>query len=249
MNKRQWVLSFAASVTLVVLLMPTVIAWAAGDGNSAWVKIGSGEKQADLSVGDILGDAKIVDGKCSVPDMSMGIGGDLSSLRVGVDSDTCKVIVRSIVASEGGPATSGLDGESISANSTQRWWVEALTKVVGINSIDDLTKTRTSLEFTRAPGAVYDGGNTLTDCWGNHTLPGYYYYVDDCLVNAHDFVGQYSVFIRLKGTYTHTLYPPFGHFTTAKAEGTVTQNRAVCEGGSLPFASDLECELDSALLN
>jgi hypothetical protein len=119
--------------------------------------------------------------------------------------------------------------------------------VVGINSIDDLTRTRTSLEFTRTPNSVFGGGNTGATCWGNHfPKPPFYYYVDDCRVNAFDFDGPSSVFIRLKGIYTNTLVPSFGHWTTAKAEGTVTTDRAVCAGGSLPAGpSDLECELDS----
>ena len=141
----------------------------------------------------------------------------------------------------------GLDGRSFPAGPVQQWWVEALTKVVGINSIDDLTRTRTSLEFTRTPNSVFGGGNTGATCWGNHfPSPPFYYYVDDCRVNAFDFDGPSSVFIRLKGIYTNSLVPSFGHWTTAKAEGTVTTDRAVCAGGSLPIGpSDLECELDS----
>ncbi len=98
MTIRQWALSFVASVTLVVLLMPAVLALTAGDENSAWVKIGTSEKQTGLRVGDVLGDAEIVDGKCSMPAISMGIGGDLTSLRVGIDNDTCKIVVKEMVA-------------------------------------------------------------------------------------------------------------------------------------------------------
>ena len=80
--------------------MPAVLAWTDTDENSAWVQIGSGEKQTDLSEGDKLGDAEIVDGKCLMPTMKMGLGGDLSLLRVGADPDTCEIVVKRIVAKE-----------------------------------------------------------------------------------------------------------------------------------------------------
>ena len=35
------------------------------------------------------------------------------------------------------------------------------------------------------------------------------------------------------------------HWTTAKAEGTVTHDRATCAAHNLPSGSSLECELDS----
>ena len=35
------------------------------------------------------------------------------------------------------------------------------------------------------------------------------------------------------------------HWTTAKAEGTVTHDRATCAVHDLPIGSSLECELDS----
>lgn len=120
-----------------------------------------------------------------------------------------------------------------------------MAKVVSLNSIDDLTKTRTSIEFTRTPTSVFGGGSTATDCWGNHyPEPPFFYYVDDCYENAFDFDGPSSVFIRLKGEYYHLVIPVFNHWITAKAEGTVTHDLATCAVGNLPIGSDLECELD-----
>ena len=37
----------------------------------------------------------------------------------------------------------------------------------------------------------------------------------------------------------------FDHWTTAKAEGTVTHDKATCAVHNLPIGSSLECELDS----
>ena len=224
---------------------------------SAWVQIDGEEKQSNLRSGNILGTVDVVDGKCEgVPDFSMGLSNDLRSFQVGVNTDqaataeTCDIVVRNMVFNDDHATGDTESRARIPSVSYQEWWVEALAKVVGINSIDDLTKTRTSLEFTRTPTSVYGGGNTATDCWGNHyPSPPFYYYVDDCYVNSFDFNGPSSVHIRLKGEYEWQIEPGqggvFDHQTTAKAEGTVTHDRAVCTVIDLPIGSSLECELDS----
>ena len=119
--------------------------------------------------------------------------------------------------------------------------------MVGVNSIDDLTKTRASLDFTRTPDVVFDGRNFATDCWGHHSIqPPFYWYMDECNVNAFDSDGPSSVFIQLKGEYHHSVVPVLlDHWTTAKAEGTVTHDKATCAVHDLPSGSSLECELDS----
>ena len=123
MTPRQWVLSFVVSVALVALLMPIVLALADGDGNSAWVKIENGEKQANLSVDDVLGDGRIVDGKCLMPDMSMGIGRGFTSMRVGLDADTCQIVVKELIATEDADSTTsaqGMGGTSLSGGNVER---------------------------------------------------------------------------------------------------------------------------------
>ena len=65
-------------------------------------------------------------------------------------------------------------------------------------------------------------------------------------MNAFDFDGPSSVFIRLKGEYRHSVVQLlFNHWTTAKAEGTVTHDKATCAVHNLPIGSSLECEIDS----
>ena len=132
MTDRQLVMSFVASVALVAILMPAFLVLAARDENSAWVKIGSGEKQTGLESGEVLGDAKVVDDKCSMPDVSMGLAGDLRYLRIGVDNDTCKIVVKEINVREetaGSSAGQGLDGRPLPAGSSVDWQIEALAKV------------------------------------------------------------------------------------------------------------------------
>ena len=194
----------------------------------------------------------MVDGKCVMPVMKIGLSGDLSSLRVGTDPDTCEIVVKGIVErpTDGStPSSQGTTGRSLPSVNYESRWVEALTKVVGINSIDDLTRTRTrtSVEFTRSPDVVFGGTNTATDCWGNHSIPPFFYYESSCNVNAFDFDGPASVNIRLKGVYNHIYDSAFDHWSTAKAEGTVTEDKATCAVGGLPVLSDLECELDYGL--
>ena len=123
MTDRQWIVSFVVSVALVVLLMPTFLALAGGDGNSAWVKIENGEKQTNLSAGDVLGDARVVDGRCLMPAMSMGIGSEFKSLRVGLNPDTCEIVVKELAASEdaeGATSTREVGGNSPSTRNVER---------------------------------------------------------------------------------------------------------------------------------
>ena len=125
MTLRQWLLSFGASVTLVVLLMPVVLALTDDDGNSAWVQVEGGEKQTNLRQGDNLGDGVVVDGECKTPNLKMGLSSDLRSFRVGVDPDTCKIVVKEIVEKEtetdgSTPTNLSTGGRSISVSHTDR---------------------------------------------------------------------------------------------------------------------------------
>ena len=248
---------FGAAILLLLLLLPASIVMGS-EKTSAWVQIDGQAKQSNLRSGNVLGTVDVVDGECdSAPDFSMGLSSDVKSFRVGVDTDvadgaeTCDIVVKNMVFNEDHTEGPGSMAGSIAPSASyQEWWVEALAKVVGLNSIDDLTKTRTSFEFTRTPTSVFGGHDGDTDCWGNHyPSPPFFYYVDDCYVNSFDFDGPTSVHIRLKGEYEWQIIPGtggvFDHQTTAKAEGTVTHDRAVCTVVDLPLGSSLECELDS----
>ena len=130
-----------------------------------------------------MGTVDVVDGKCEgVPDFSMGLSDDLKFFQVGAnprtenDAETCDIVVRNMVFNDDDATGDTESRARIPSVNYQEWWVEALAKVVGLNSIDDLTKTRTSLEFTRTPTSVFGGGNAATDCWGNHyPSPPFYY--------------------------------------------------------------------------
>ena len=120
---------------------------------------------------------------------------DLQSFQVGAnprtenDAETCDIVVRNMAFKEDDPTGNTGSRARIPSVNYQDWWVEALAKVVGLNSIDDLTKTRTSLEFTRTPTSVFGGSNPATNCWGNHIPPPPFFdYVDDCYVNSLDFL-------------------------------------------------------------
>ena len=135
-----------------------------------------------------------------------------------------------------------------------QWRVEALTKIVGLNSIDDLTKTRAKVKFKTASftggGPVYDGSDPRGNCWGNNfPSPPFYYYVEDCTITATSLNGPSSIYAKVEGEYSHALIPPWGHTTTAKATARGYYNmpyvfHATCSGTSLPSdPADLECEL------
>ena len=101
----KWCLSFIFSVTLVVLFLPTLLAYVFDDrdksgdaGKDAWVQVDGDPKQTDLHPGDIVREGQRIDGECQTPDITIGISGDLRSMRVGPDPDTCDIVVKEIVA-------------------------------------------------------------------------------------------------------------------------------------------------------
>ena len=119
---------------------------------SAWVQIDGEEKQSNLRSGNILGTVDVVDEKCEgAPDFSMGLSDVLKPFQVGVNTDkednaeTCDIVVRNMVFNDDDATGDTESRARIPSVNYQEWWVEALAKVVGLNSIDDLTKTRTSL--------------------------------------------------------------------------------------------------------
>ena len=137
--------------------------------------------------------------------------------------------------------------------------MESLAKVVGINSIDDLTKTKAWFTFKTANisggGPLFEGGGEGGSCWGKHSpQPPYYYYVDTC-TRYDDVDSSTEMSVETEGEYYHTAVESFGHSVRSKAiaYGNVGMGDAFdneCSGDSLPLPSisDLECELYWELL-
>ena len=60
-------------------------------------------------------------------------------------SETCDIVVRNMVFKEDDATGNTGSRARIPSVNYQDWWVEALAKVVGLNSIDDLTEDQDQL--------------------------------------------------------------------------------------------------------
>ena len=179
------------------------------------------------------------------------MSGDVSKVRVGIEEGTCNLVVKELVPRQAEEERSDADADA----EGYKWRVDALAKVVGFQSIDDLTKTRSKVDFKMANftggGAVFDGSNRAGSCWGNHfPSPPFYYYVDECVYDGSSLSGPTLIYSTVRGEYDHRVpLSPFGHTTTATAAARGYQVMpyvflAVCTGSSLPpWPADLECEL------
>ncbi len=102
---------------------------------------------------------------------------------------------------------------------------------MGVNSIDDLTKTKASFTFKTANitggGPLYDGDIGLGggSCWGKHDpQPPYYYYVASCTLNGYNVTSTTYMYSEIEGEYIHTLVGPFGHSVISEAVAHGYQN-------------------------
>ena len=195
---------------------------------------------------------KTEDVDCAIPDVTIEMSGDVKSVRLAVDNETCNTYVKEIV--ENPPFSEG-NSSYFDVTSGYKWRVEAITRVVGLESIDTLSRTRAKVDFKMASftggGSVYEGSDTYKNCWANHTFLPFHYYEESCTRTDVDLNGPSSIFTDVEGEYSHLLVPSWGHITSAKAQARGYRNmphvfHATCRGESLPPSSaELECELDS----
>ena len=170
------------AVAVITLLAPSVITFAngnaqappvAGEGaNSVRITVG-GETVANVAEGDVVYEGEKVSddgaGKdaelplCDIPGVRMQFSGDVRRVRVGLAKGACNLIVKDLVMNfkplpthdDNAPAST-----AINAQLGYEWHIESLGKVVGINSIDDLTKTYARFHFKTQ---YITGGDPLLD--------------------------------------------------------------------------------------
>ena len=180
-------LTYSAVVAIVALLLFSGIAFGRGFGseeapparsNSVRITVGDGPLITNVAEGDVLYDGAErgsrsnggygEDTGCNIPGVSIRISGDVRKVRVGLKEGTCDLIVEDITMNNTvltPPEDAGPPGSAFPTGfNTQagwEWYVESLSKMVGINSIDDLTKTYARFNFKTANftggGPVYDG--------------------------------------------------------------------------------------------
>ncbi len=131
-----------------------------------------------VAEGDTVHEGAIPDGEgedvvCDIPSVRIQFSGDVRRVRVGLAEGTCNLIVRELEFNSSVPTLPPVsdDGQGQQDSNTggHEWYVESLAKVVGINSIDDLTKTYAWFNFKTANftggGPVFDGSEEGGRCW------------------------------------------------------------------------------------
>ena len=184
-----------AVLGVAVFALTTVSAQSGGDrDNSVWVRVDGGPKQTGLRDGDVIGQVNGVAGGCERLNITVGVGADTKSARVGVDPDTCDVIVREIVpnpkydklmdmiARE--EETRGAEGDTANRESGWQWFVEGHANFVGAADYETLTKTSSTFRFKTSSishsGSLFDGSDRTFTCYGNHSGFPWYYYNEFC---------------------------------------------------------------------
>ena len=237
--------------------------------NSVRITIG-GERVEPVGgafmVGDVVFRDSVAEGEeCSNP--SIGIGGkaDVRKVKVGPRIGSCDYVIKTL---EFGPAFPDHPGDGPDAlldvfdgfdpldmptpmtTAGYQWELNILAKIVGVLSIDDLTKTNAGFRFKTSSftysGSLFDGGNQDAWCWAHYESPFWWYVVDDCDI-ASDLSSTSHMYVDTDGEYDHTVVPSFAH--SVNAEATVDGNTSMpsamghsCTEVSKPTGSDLECE-------
>ena len=96
-----WLIIFLVGMAvfgIAVFALPTASTQSGGGGdNSVWVRVDGGPKHTGLSDGDVVGRVDRDAGRCAKLTITVGFRGDTKSARVGIDPETCDVVVREIV--------------------------------------------------------------------------------------------------------------------------------------------------------
>ena len=196
--------SLLAILAAILILIP--VAASAGEDpggneaveNSIKITVEGNEPKTNVAKGDELHRGSRVsddpDAECDIPPVRIQMSGDVSSVRVGVDEGTCNLKVVDIVMNDTDLEDPSIPGSSFStavnATSGFEWYIESLAKVVGVESIDDLTKTYAHFNFKTASftfsGSLYDGQNPNGRCWAHYDPPIYWYLIESCIGTSTD---------------------------------------------------------------
>ena len=144
---------FAMGILALLLLVPSTVLATGDEGNgedatvpnSVQIKIGGVPVAGTFKEGDVVYRDSAADGEeCTNPSISIRARGDVKRVRVGPEDGSCDIVVQKLELNN----TPMPDPDSVfQSSSGYQWEVDILAKIVGINSIDDLTKTRSSFTF------------------------------------------------------------------------------------------------------
>lgn len=225
----------------------------ASGGTSAWVQIEGKEKLTGVTDGQIVGPAGRVNGECQSPRINMGMLGDVKSISVAINPDTCEVYVIDVVEN-----TQSGDGDPPPVNGPQqsaikyRWRVYSNAKLRG-GIFETLTLTTSWVEFNTVSfteSSPLSDGDGDSDCWAS-TFWGYN--LDQCSKDK-SLNSPTSVWASALGVYSNDNIEQFGHYTYASSKGRGYQTgddrfETECYGHSLPFfPAHLICDQDHEFL-
>lgn len=264
----------AVSLLTVFLFSGAVVAEpnSSSGTNSVRITVGNGPPVTNVSEGDVVhreertapspgDDSDDNTPECDIPRVRIQMSGDVSSVRVGVREGTCDLVVKSLIMNNTPmpPPEEGEPREQFSTGFNTRagfeWYVESLAKVVGVNSIDDLTKTYAWFNFETANftggGSLYDGSDPGGECWAaNFPQPIFYYYVDSCTRSSTDVSSSSEMHVEVEGEYYNSQVSVFDHDVTSKAIARgyrkmphVFDSDCSEDGVVYSLGQDFECEL------
>ena len=235
-------LAYAPLILALMLLIPAVVLATSsergGDDdvatNSVRITIDGKEVEGPLKEGDVIyrGGA---DKECVFPSISIKMRGDVSRVRVGAEDNTCDLKIKVLEMNET-PLPSEPEnvsgysdptlGDLAPATAGWKWRIEHYGKVVGVNSIDDLTKASFKFKTGNITGGgpLYDGNIGIGGSgWGEHDpQPPYYYYVDSCTLNAYNVSSTTYMYSEIEAEYIPRLLVPSGTRSTPRPWPTGT---------------------------
>lgn len=265
-----------AAFVVVALAMITMAAWAlpnvsAETGHesklnetSAWAQVDGSEKQS-ISKGDVLAQAdRLADGSCDRLSYSVGMRGDVKSIKTHINEDDCTLVVLDVVLNPQAEELKALiesdtaEDENASLMSGYQWEVQTRSEWQGLTGVSEvLTRSLASVRFWTASfsgGAeVYSGSNASYSCyaWGP---PTNVWYVDSCSRVAYSLSGPYDIWSLTSGSFHHGI-GGWDHTTTAEAAGLGWTSvpgmfSSTCgTSGGPPSPAHHECEQDWQLVS
>ena len=112
--------------------------------NSVKIFINGQQVEGPIQKGDVVHEGRRTDGECDNPSFRIQARGDVRRVKIGPDGNSCKIVVKVL---ELNYAQLPDPGTAFLTTAGYKWKLDTLSKIVGINSVDDLTKTRSSFPF------------------------------------------------------------------------------------------------------
>ena len=245
---------FIPALLVLGFLIPTTVL-ATGPGaegappafpsDSLYIEIGGQSVSGPFREGQVIPQDEI-DGECGNPSFLVRGTAHIQRIRIGQSEDSCDVEIK-VLELNANPFPSEADSANLAKAGYKRR-ASILAKLVGVNSVDDLTKTHSILDFKTASktntNELFDGLVNKHFCWAKYLKPFWFYTIDRCLTSSNT-TSSTKMFVKTHGYYDHP-NPFFAHdvIANAIARGNKSMPSAVtyeCSQNSKPIFSDLEC--------